>query len=56
MPWITMILPSYRTLRRAEIPIAKDSDCLAINSEFSNTKQICAGGEKGKKGVHSNGL
>ena len=32
---------------RADVPIAKDSECLAVNSEYSNTRQICAGGQKG---------
>ena len=38
----------HRTLRKADIPIATDSECIAFYSKFSNTRQICAGGEKGK--------
>ncbi len=39
----------FRTLQKAEIPIAGDEECIKLNSAFSGEKQICAGGQKGNQ-------
>ncbi len=39
----------FRTLQKAEIPIADDEECIKLNSAYSGDKQICAGGQKGNQ-------
>ena len=38
---------SFRTLRKAELPISEDTDCQQAFKVFNGTTQICAGGVKG---------